>query len=98
MERAKPRVVLSAGLFQPNIIADDLDDVGLLLDGLGEIAGHGRDCAKCKSLPPVESWVKLDAAMAEVVQPDKNTPQRTQSSQRPSVSVRSVSSVVKFPS
>jgi hypothetical protein len=41
MKRAQTRVVLRPSLAQANISADDLDDVSLLLDGLGKI-GHGQ--------------------------------------------------------
>lgn len=37
MERAKPRIVLRAGLAQANVALDHLNDVGLLLNGLGEV-------------------------------------------------------------
>ena len=41
MERAEAGVVLRASFFEAHVFADDLDDVSLLLHGLGEIR-HGR--------------------------------------------------------
>ncbi len=41
VEGAEAGVVLRAGFAQADVALDDLDDVGLLLDGLGEV-GHGR--------------------------------------------------------
>ncbi len=40
VEGAEAGVVLRAGFAQPDVVADDVDDVGLLLDGLGEVGGH----------------------------------------------------------
>ncbi len=40
VEWAKTRVVLRTGFAQADVAFDHLDDVGLLLDGLGEV-GHG---------------------------------------------------------
>ena len=40
VKRAEAGVVLRAGFAQADVAADDFDDVGLLLDGLGEV-GHG---------------------------------------------------------
>ena len=40
MERAEALVVLRPGLAQADVSLDHLDDVGLLLDGLGEV-DHG---------------------------------------------------------
>ena len=40
MEGAEAGVVLRAGFAQADVALDHLDDVGLLLDGLGEV-GHG---------------------------------------------------------
>ena len=42
MKRAEAGVVLRSGLAQLDVLADDADDVGLLLDGLCEVVGHGR--------------------------------------------------------
>ena len=42
VEGTKAGVVLRAGLFQLDVVADDADDIGLLLDGVCEISGgHG---------------------------------------------------------
>ena len=38
---AEAGVVLGAGFAQLDVVADDADDVGLLLDELGEVVGHG---------------------------------------------------------
>ena len=40
MEGTEAGVVLRAGFAQADVALDDLDDIGLLLDGLGEV-GHG---------------------------------------------------------
>ena len=40
MKWAEAGIILSTGLAQTDVSADDLNDVGLLLDGLGKI-GHG---------------------------------------------------------
>jgi len=37
---AEAGVVLGSGLAQADVVANDADDVGLLLDGLSEIIGH----------------------------------------------------------
>ena len=37
VKRTEPGVVLRAGLAQLDVVADDFDDIGLLLDGLGEV-------------------------------------------------------------
>ena len=42
VEGAEPGKVLRAGFFQAHVFPDDLDDVGLFFDVLGEIGGHGR--------------------------------------------------------
>ena len=42
---AKAGVVLRAGFAQADVALDDLDDIGLLLDGLGEV-GHGGGCIR----------------------------------------------------
>ena len=50
VEGAEAGVVLRAGLAQADVALDHLDDVGLLLDGLGEV-GHGvciEDKAGCR--------------------------------------------------
>jgi hypothetical protein len=43
VEGAESRVVLGSGLAQLDVLADDADDVGLLLDRIGEVSGvsHG---------------------------------------------------------
>ena len=41
---AETGVVLRAGFAQLDVVADDADDVGLLLDGLCEVVGHGAAC------------------------------------------------------
>ena len=41
VKRAEAGVVLRAGFAQLDVVADDADDIGLLLDGLGEVVGHG---------------------------------------------------------
>ena len=41
MERTEAAVVLGAGLAQSDVALDYLDDVGLPLDGFGEV-GHGE--------------------------------------------------------
>jgi hypothetical protein len=41
VEGAEAGVVLSAGLAELDVLADDADDVGLLLDELRKIIGHG---------------------------------------------------------
>ena len=41
VEGAEAGVVLGAGFAQLDVVADDLDDVDLRLDGLGEVVGHG---------------------------------------------------------
>jgi hypothetical protein len=50
VEGAEAAVVLGSGFFQTHIFADDFDDIGLLLDGLGEV-GHSeqsiRNGAQC---------------------------------------------------
>ena len=43
MKRAEASVVLRAGLAQLEVVADDADDVHLLLDGLGEVVGHAKN-------------------------------------------------------
>jgi len=45
MEGAEAGVVLRAGFAQLDVVADDADDVGLLLDGLCEVVGHACDAA-----------------------------------------------------
>ena len=40
VEGAEAGVVLGAGFAQLDVVADDLDDVDLLLDELGEVIGH----------------------------------------------------------
>ena len=40
VEGAQAGVILRPGFAQADVAADDFDDVGLLLDGLGEV-GHG---------------------------------------------------------
>src|ERR1700727_2486393 len=49
---AQAAVVLRAGFAELEIVADDADDVGLLLDVLGEVVGHGggRGRLKCNWL------------------------------------------------
>ncbi len=42
VEGAEAGVVLGAGFAQLHVVADDLDDVGLLLDELGEVVGHAE--------------------------------------------------------
>jgi hypothetical protein len=42
VERTEAGVVLSAGFAELEVVADDADDVGLLLDELSEVIGHGR--------------------------------------------------------
>ncbi len=39
VKRAQPLVILRAGLAQLHVLADDADDVGLLLEGRREVAG-----------------------------------------------------------
>ncbi len=41
MEGAESGVVLRAGFLEAHVFADDLEDVRLLLYGLGEVVGHG---------------------------------------------------------
>lgn len=43
MERAKPGIVLRTSFLQLDVLAHNANDVGLLLDGIGEITriGHG---------------------------------------------------------
>ena len=41
VKRAQSGVVLGAGFAQFHVFADDFDDIGLLLDGLGEVFSHG---------------------------------------------------------
>jgi hypothetical protein len=50
---AQAAVVLRAGFAELEIVADDADDVGLLLDVLGEVVGHvgGLGWLKCNWLP-----------------------------------------------
>lgn len=48
MEWAKPGVVLRPRLAQPYVSLDHLDDVGLLLDGLGKV-GHAIVCLEDKA-------------------------------------------------
>jgi hypothetical protein len=43
VERAQPRVVLRPRLAQPDVALDHLDDVGLLLHGLGKVAQKKGD-------------------------------------------------------
>ena len=43
VEGTQPLVILRAALAQLDVLADDADDVGLLLDGAGEIAGIGHE-------------------------------------------------------
>jgi len=47
-------VVLRAGLAEADVALDDLDDIGLLLDGLGEV-GHGG-CIEDKAAKQVPVW------------------------------------------
>ena len=42
MEGAQPGLVLRAGFAQLDVLAHNADDVGLLLDGAGKIAGIGH--------------------------------------------------------
>ena len=42
VEGAEPGKILRAGFFQAHVFPDNLDDVGLFFDVLGEIGGHGR--------------------------------------------------------
>ena len=42
MEGAEAGVVLGAGFAELEVVADDADDVGLLLDELGEVIGHAK--------------------------------------------------------
>ena len=42
VKRAQAGEVLRAGLTQADVLADDLDDVGLRFDELGEVVGHGE--------------------------------------------------------
>ena len=56
VERAEALVVLRSGLAQADVALDHLDDVGLLLDGLGEV-GHGV-CIEDR-LPPRREASKL---------------------------------------
>jgi hypothetical protein len=42
MKRAQTRVILRARLLQLDVVADDTDDVSLLLDGIGEVTGVGH--------------------------------------------------------
>ena len=41
VEGAEAGVVLGSGLAELDVVADDADDVGLLLDELSEVVGHG---------------------------------------------------------
>ena len=59
VERAEAAVVLGAGLAQSDVALDYLDDVGLLLDGFGEV-GHGRDF--------FSGYVRRDAGAVEGVE------------------------------
>src|SRR5215472_3488556 len=43
VEGAKPGIVLRSRLLQLNVVADDADDIGLLLDGVREVAGVGHE-------------------------------------------------------
>ena len=43
MERTKPGIVLRPGFLQLDVVADDADDVRLLLDGFLEIGGFGHE-------------------------------------------------------
>ena len=45
VEGAEAGVVLRAGLAELDVVADDADDVGLLLDELGEVIGHANAVA-----------------------------------------------------
>jgi len=50
MERAQPQIVLPA-LLQPHILADDADNVRLLLDAIGERSGLGHcGCSIARAL------------------------------------------------
>ena len=42
MKRTQPRPVLRASFAQLHVLANDLDDIGLLLELLGKVVGHGR--------------------------------------------------------
>ena len=42
VEGAEAGVVLGSGLAELDVVADDADDVGLLLYELGEVIGHNR--------------------------------------------------------
>ena len=42
MKGTKARVVLRSGFFQLDVLADDANDISLLLDGIGEVAGVGH--------------------------------------------------------
>jgi hypothetical protein len=46
VEGTEPGEVLRAGLFQLDVVADDADDIGLLLDGVCEIAGVRHEDGK----------------------------------------------------
>jgi len=56
MERAQTAEILRSGLLQTHIIANNLDDIGLLLDELCEVGGH-RD--RPDSPPPGVSAVSF---------------------------------------
>ena len=59
MKRAKSGVIRRPRLAQADIPLDHLDDVGLLLDGLGEV-GHGG-CIEDKAL----KWSEVEGAEGE---------------------------------
>jgi len=47
VEGAEPGKVLGAGFLELDVVADDADDVGLLLDGISEVAGVGHLMRLC---------------------------------------------------
>lgn len=65
MERTEPGIVLCPSFFQLDVIADDANDVRLLLNGFLEITGFGHGWAQSSAGIVSQSGVKRNIAGAE---------------------------------